>query len=349
MYGKRDVVLIIVAALTILLTVGCANEGPENQYAPSDPGTSVEFDLTSRDFKVGVAPLPRSFPDASQEDWQEMYKLLPEVAEIVNGQDADWRALLEHGLGSSLVSLAGNAQEDRGLTAVFGLNYYDARQLHQEGTLNIDWSSEEDRAAYRDLALDICTNYDAKYLALGLENNFHFRYRPQDYDLWVRAYRETYDAVKEACPDTKVFVTFQYEMTRGLGTEYWGERDPEWEILMQFGNRLDLVAFTTYPEFEFDAVDEIPADYYAEIAEHTDKPIAFTEIGWQNGEGEFISRFVDLTEDLDKEFVLWTFMHDTKLAENNPLPEVGLREHDGTPKEAWYAWKALKEVPYRGE
>jgi len=325
--------------LILVFTSGC-NKPPKPQ---------PDLNTTYRDFRVGVAPFPRKFPGSNAEDWKAMDRLLPEVAEVVNGQDGDWRHVIEDGKDDSLIGFAGYTQERHGTIGMFGINYVEAQQVHNEGTLEIDWSSEEDKQAYKNLALDICKTYDAEYLALAIENNFHYKYRPQDFGLWVEAYKEMYDTIKQECPNTKVFVTFQYEMTRGLGSRYWGEYEPQWEILDKFADKLDLVVFTSYPEIEYDTIDEIPDDYYSEIRKHTNKKIAFTELGWQNGEGAFISRFLNLTEDLDMEFVLWIFMHDTKLTENNPFPDVGLRRYDGTPKGAWFAWKKLKETPYKDE
>ena len=136
-------------------------------------------------------------------------------------------------------------------------------------------------------------------------------------------------------------------MTKGLGRRYWGDYPSQWEIIEKFGDKLDLVVFTSYPEIEYDSIDQMPEDYYSEIAQHTEKKVAFTELGWQNGDGRFIAKFLDMTKDLDLDFVMWIFMHDTKLIENNPFPGVGLREYDGTPKGAWYAWKELKQIPYK--
>lgn len=232
---------------------------------------------------------------------------------------------------------------------MFGINYVDTTEVHNTGKLRIDWSSQHDTAGYLDLALDMCKTYDAKYLALGIGNNFHYRYSPETFDLWVEAYKNMYDEVKKEYLETKVFVTFQYEMTKGVGTKYWGEHDPEWEILDKFGDKLDIIAFTTYPELEYSSIEEIPEDYYSEIKNYSNKPVSFTEIGWQDDDGTFISKFLELTESLNKEFILWIFMHDTKMTENNPLPGVGLREYDGSPKQAWHAWKELKEVPYEND
>jgi len=330
----------ILLVLAMLLLIVLAGYGKNQQHL-------AEIDIEYRDFKVGITPFPRNFPGSTQDDWQDVLDKIPEVAEVVNAADGTWRPLTKKGFDKSLIGFVGSSKDKYGYTPIFGINYCDASQLHQKGTIQIDWSSAKDREAYKKLALDICKIYGAEYLALAIENNFHYKYRPQDYDIWVEAYKEIYDQIKQEYPNTKVFVTFQYEMTKGLGRRYWGDYPSQWEIIEKFGDKLDLVVFTSYPEIEYDSIDQMPEDYYSEIAQHTEKKVAFTELGWQNGDGRFIAKFLDMTKDLDLDFVMWIFMHDTKLIENNPFPGVGLREYDGTPKGAWYAWKELKQIPYK--
>jgi hypothetical protein len=346
--ARPYVVLGQLGAIVLVLLLSACSDGIGGQ---PESVTSTEhgmFGISSRDFRVGIAPIPRHFPGSLEQDWLDMYRLLPEVSELVTGQDGDWRNLVANGFDSSLIGFAGSVQNSLGITAMFGINYADPQKVCDTKTLNINWASPTDVEAYKDLALEICQTYKVEYLALAIENNFHYRYCPESFRNWVDAYCDMYDAVKRLSPDTKVFVTFQYEMMRGYGDRYWGDFDAEWEMLSLFGDKLDLVAFTTYPELEFDSIEAIPQDYYAEITKHTNKPVAFTEVGWQKGGDKFIERFIELTKELELEFVLWIFMHDTRLTESNPFPDVGLRQYDGTPKEAWYRWKELKELPYSG-
>jgi len=132
-------------------------------------------------------------------------------------------------------------------------------------------------------------------------------------------------------------------MLQGLGQKYWGEYDSQWEILEKYGGKLDLIVLTTYPELEYDTPNEIPNDYYLKIKNYTDKPIAFAEVGWNNDNGDFLNKFLDLTKDLDKEFVMWAFLHDMDVPH---FTGIGLRNKDGTPKEVWADWKALRDLPY---
>ena len=95
-------------------------------------------------------------------------------------------------------------------------------------------------------------------------------------------------------------------------------------------------------------VSEIPDDHYKEIINHTSKPIAFTEIGWhsapspigwessQEEQAEFISKFFELTKELDVEITIWSFMYDLDIFE--PFNTMGLINADGEEKSAWEEW-----------
>lgn len=138
---------------------------------------------------------------------------------------------------------------------------------------------------------------------------------------------------------------------KGLsGGLFGGINDPtksQWSLLDRFP-KSDIIAFTTYPGLIYENPSEIPADYYSEIKSHTVKPIAFTEIGWHSGTGPtgwessdaeqagFVTTFFSLTEELNKELVIWSFLYDQDISE--PFNSMGLRRSDGNAKPAWDSW-----------
>jgi hypothetical protein len=174
---------------------------------------------------------------------------------------------------------------------------------------------------------------------------------PEDFEKFVRLFAGTYDAVKQKSPDTKVFTIFQLEHVKGLkGGLYGGVNDPaaaDWALIDRFP-KADLVGFTTYPGLIYKDPSGIPADYYVEIRNHTSKPVAFTEIGWQSeawpagwesGDVEqaaFVTRFFELTGSLDKEMAIWSFLYDP--AAPKPFDSMGLIKKDGTVRPSWNAW-----------
>ena len=210
---------------------------------------------------------------------------------------------------------------------------------------------EANRKAYKDAAVAFAERYKPEYLGLGIEVNILYEKSPSDFDSFVSLYDETYDAVKAVSPNTKIFTVFQLERMKGLqGGLFGGTNNPdnsEWELLSRFP-KSDLAVFTTYPDLIYKSPSEIPSDYYSEIATHTDKPIAFTEIGWHTAaspagwesseaeQAEFISKFFELTSSLNKELAIWSFMYDPDTVE--PFNSMGLRRSDGTARPAWDAW-----------
>ena len=94
--------------------------------------------------------------------------------------------------------------------------------------------------------------------------------------------------------------------------------------------------------------DEIPEDYYTEILEHTDLPIAFLEIGWhasdfppgwESSGGEqarYLDVFFTLTEDLYPVFNIWSFMFDPNI--QAPFNSMGLIDNRGVKRPSWNKW-----------
>ncbi len=210
---------------------------------------------------------------------------------------------------------------------------------------------DANRQAYKDEAVAFAEKYKPEYLGLGIEVNILYEKSPSDFDSFVSLYNETYDAVKAVSPNTKVFTIFQLEKMKGLqGGLFGGTNNPdnaEWGLLARFP-KSDLIAFTTYPDLIYKSPSEMPADYYPEIAAHTSKPIAFTEIGWHSAaspagwesseseQAEFVTRFFNLTSGMNKKLAIWSFMYDQNTVE--PFNSMGLLRGDGTARPAWDAW-----------
>ena len=205
------------------------------------------------------------------------------------------------------------------------------------------------KQSYLDSAVAFAEEYRPAYLGLGVETNVLYENSPVDFDGFVDLYNEVYDAVKSVSPSTKIFTTFQLEELKGYtlwSNEPANPQKAQWGLLDRF--KTDLWAFTTYPGLVFKDPSEIPENYYAEIAVHTTKPIAFTEIGWhseasplgwESSEAEqarFVDRFFFLTEELCPEITVWSFLYDPQTIE--PFRSMGLIKDDGTPRQAMASW-----------
>lgn len=199
---------------------------------------------------------------------------------------------------------------------------------------------------------DFAEQHRPQYIGIGNEVNRIYADSPDEYLTFVEWFNDAATAVKDVSPDTKVFVTYQYENLNGLnGGLFGGVNDPEssqWQLLDDVP-LADVIAFTTYPYLIYQTPQDIPDDYYRRIAGQTDKQVAFSEVGWPRGteaagfgsdpqeQVAFIERFSTLSEGLAPEFIIWPFLYDQSL--DPPFSTVYLQ--DDVNSEAYQAWLSL--------
>ena len=226
-------------------------------------------------------------------------------------------------------------------------------------TLTVDFTDPAQVGAFTDDLVAYAAERTPRFLGAGNEVNRGWEHDPAAFDAWVAALPGIVDAVHAASPGTQVLVTFQYEFLRGGGAITGVAREPQWELLDRVAPHVDLVAFTTYPFFDYATPAEIPRDYYAEAEEHAGGRIGLSEIGWPSApiaplegsaleglggtpeeQAAFIARLRDLLAPLDLEFAMWSWAYDTDTV-GPPFDSIGLAANDGTPKPAWDAWRAF--------
>jgi len=287
----------------------------------------------------GVSLSPKSFQAS---DFTEFFKLAAQAGKIVSW-GGDWN------------ELSGTTSGPK-VTAELALTYdyipvIEAQFFTQSSGQLLRPLDAATKQSYKDSAVAFAQKYHPRYLAFGIEVNVLYEKSPADFELFVPFYAEVYDAVKAVSPNTAVFTVFQLEKMKGLGGGLFGGiNDPtaaQWSLLDRFP-KTDLIAFTTYPGLIYKNPSDIPADYYTEIKSHTTRRVAFTEIGWHSAaspagwessdaeQAEFVVKFFSLTEELDKEMAIWSFMYDQATFE--PFKSMGLRRIDGTAKPAWEEW-----------
>ncbi len=347
----NGLILIILLVIVSYLT-GCGGSS----------SSSTSQHPLQRSYKMGIGPIPRNFGNATEDDWRDMFEKIKETGEILLAQNP-WRDSIEtSGQIPEIIALAGLQKNNYCYLPVYGINFFD--QANGVAILNTnidptnDWSNNDAKQKYRDVALAICQVYQPQYLALGIEvNTYYSKHPPEEFDRFVEAYKYIYNEIKKSYPNTKVFVTFQLEQMKGLGTAVGYLGTPQWDLIAKFAGKLDLIAFTTYPEVEYNSPNEIPTGYYSEIKQYSTLPVAFTEIGWSSANGftgletakestpnqsRFIGVFKDLINGMDVEVVNWAFMHD--LPDNGPLTKIGLRKSNGDAKPGWYDWIKMKNM-----
>jgi len=302
-------------------------------------GKMIEADIyvsCRKQLKKGVSLSPRS---SSQDDFLDFFEKAKQTGKIVMWA-GDWNELGKtEGGGPRVVA---------GLASTY--NYIPLVEVttHSGGEL-LRPLNETTKQIYKNSAVAFAEEFTPAYLGLGIEINALYENAPEDFDEFADFYNEVFDDVKAVSPNTKIFTVFQLEKLKGhtlWSSEPANPDDAQWFLIDRF--KTDICAFTTYPGLVHRNPSDIPENYYAEIGNYTTKPIAFTEIGWHSEasplgwesseaeQAEFIETFFTLTEDLDMEIAIWSWIYDPSTIE--PFRSMGLRHNDGTARPAWEAW-----------
>ncbi len=344
----------ILVICAIIPFIGCTGSDKGRVSATPVRHSGYSLPISERDFYIGVVPTPRSVPAATFEDMASAYKEAGDISEVsmvwVSPQGIGQYERLKQNQAIA-------ALRAYGIKPVVTLNFATVKQVPGEGLkyvvdapegVNASLSDPEFRRRWVEEAGNIARDFKPEYFSLGNEVNDYFYLHPEDLDAYVTLYDEAYRAIKEASPSTKVFVVFSYEHMLDNG---------QLSLLKTFSPRADLIGLTTYPWDRYETPEGIPADYYSRLNGYTDRPLAFTEIGWisssarggsEKEQAEFLVRFLELTRGNRLEMVNWLFLHEAALS-GEPIykPETGtisLKRPDGSKKEIYDLWLDLKEL-----
>lgn len=355
--------ILALAAAVSLILAACESDDPvtpdptPTQAAGTEPVAATQTPIPETPAPAtlyGVAGLiPPNHPDPSDADWATLFTQFSETGRLIGVYQGYENA-------AEPVAVAFNLASSEGLIPVVGIGV--KRDTPGGGAaLTIDPADPAQRQAFIAAVVALAEDHDIEYLLIDTEVDRIHADDPAAFDAFVDLYSETYDAVKAVSPGTKVFTAFQLEELRGealLTGRDWEER---WHLIDAFGDRLDLVGFTSYPFFDYEDPGVIPGDYYADAAIHAGgRPIAITELGWpsaplssapQSGYGgseaeqaAFIQRFGELIEGLEVEIVLWAFPNDVGPGVNPAFEYLSLRTNGGAAKPALAAWQRLAGV-----
>lgn len=323
------------AILGILLTlVGCQNTNTPSSVRTSTPATTAVAQTVG--LIKGVAFSARSQQPA---DFTSFFDSAKQAGSAIMWA-GDWMQLSQQNGAPAVVAQ---------LALKYGYTPIIEVQFFSQSTGKLFRPLDQYAQTYEDSLSQFVSKYKPPYLGIGVEVNVLYEKAPDDFDSFVQLYKQCYDLVKAESPDTKIFTVFQLEKMEGLnGGLFGGANDPgpaQWSLLGDFPS--DLVAFTTYPDLVFHSPDDIPADYYSQVSQHTVKPIAFTEIGWHSAaspkgwesseamQATFVKTFFKLSQPLDKKIAIWSFLYDQQTIE--PFDSMGLLGKDG-PKASWEVW-----------
>lgn len=311
--------------LVLCLIIGCA----ETTTQEPTPKT-----VSEKSFLIGVAGLvPAHYPNPTDSDWKSLFSSIKDYGQVF-GSYVEWNDGLKDGIPQQM-PLVNDLSKKQGFVPVYALGF---KKSPSFAGIKDDFEK---------VAVNAAEELKPKYLGLGVEVNVLYEKDPEDFGVFVQSYHQLYKEIKSVSPKTKVFPIFQLEYTKGKGYLSGQKRNEEWAILEKFEDQMDLAAFTTYPMLDYEDPKDIPEDYYFEITKHTKRKIAFTELAWPSGslagrssseteQAEFLNRFLELTKNLDKEFMIWTLVHDTQ--SNDLFGTIGLKNNDGTEKMVYQKW-----------
>ncbi|UCC91619.1 MAG: glycosyl hydrolase 53 family protein, partial [Candidatus Aenigmatarchaeota archaeon] len=293
--------------MLLVLISGCTGGPGETPTKHS----SYDLPITSRTFHMGVVSTPKSIPETTWDDTVAAYEETGDIAEVTMVWTGENIGQTERLKQNKLIT----ALTVYGLKPVLTLSFATLKEVPGSGLqyvidapegVNADLSDSEFRNLWVSEARSLANEFRPEYLSLGNEINDYFHLHPEDLDDYLSLFDEAYSAIKEASPDTKVFVVFSF--THLIDNN-------QWDFFEKFNDRADLIGLTTYPWKHFDTPGSITSDYYSRLETYTNKPIAFTEIGWvsENEQAEFLVKFLDLTRGINIDMVNWLFLHEVEL------------------------------------
>jgi len=342
--------------LTLFILAGCDRSIQDTAQDSTSETENIQHHLAEllpiedRDFLIGVAGfVPRNFPNSGKEDWEDLFSNIDEYGEVFGDYVAWDDGVTDNGMPDQIAT-AVEVTRPKDMLPLIAIGF--PQDLTKEES---DSYFHEYGERFKETAVKVAETYSPEYLALGVEVSRLHEFSPEGFDRFIVVYKETYDAIKKVSPDTKVFSIFQLENMKGAARLTGRTHPPQWEIIDMFGDKLDVIGFTTYPYLEYDSVEDIPNDYYTSITDHTDLPIAFTEMGWptdsdivqgdQDAQVNFLLKLLESTEDLDVELMVWSFPHDVKSGVAGGIfDSISMKKNNGEEKKVFQYWKALNSL-----
>ncbi len=237
------------------------------------------------------------------------------------------------------------------------------------------FSNPEIRAAYLNYSLWVVRMFHPHYLGLASEVNTYMDTHPMDAANFVSLYNEVYRAVKAEAPDTKIFVTFQWEELNNLIPQLAQGHPPrqiDWDKIRLFEPNLDLWVISSYPFVVYPSGSAIPPDYYSPLLGATSKPLAVAEGGYTSrpvgslpgAPQDQVDYLQAVHSQIGSRLSFWVYL---LLDDFNPdsyakamqasgqnlkdvttlgmFVAVGLRKADGSPKPALAVWDSYRNGP----
>lgn len=307
-------------------------------------------------FETGIAVTPRNFPSHTPRDIDQAFQLATELA------DHAVFIYQWHELNMNVVRMMLEKAGACGLKPILGLSPTTLDQGRKELDLPSDirnragplvsFANPVIRKAFIKSAGELA-GLRPPYLCLATEINFLAMQRLPEYLHFAGLYQEAYVAVKKISPQTKVFVSFQWEWLRVLDAKEPDRIKEHSKIIDIFRPRLDVVGFTSYPSPFHESPSQLPSDYYSWMYHHIQgaDEVLLMEVGWPTrGTGTeleqqtFIQLLPKLLNRVNVSVSAWALLHDVDLALFDAnLNTVGLITGSGRKKPGFADFKNLHD------
>jgi hypothetical protein len=342
-------------AAMVISSFACVPRGPIGGSTTVDPPDD-EASVGVVDSEIGIALTPRHFPRHTPEDIRQMFELGKDIGTVAvfiyPWSQADFLDV-----ASKVVALS----RQQGLKAMVGLGVTTLGEMR--GKLDVPGEVRREAGSspsFRSAAVREAFARDAAalaklkpdYLCLATEINMLALANLDEYRAFAEAYKKIYPDIKRVSPDTKVYVSFQWDFLWMMDAKAPNDVAEHTKLIDVFRPDLDVIAFTSYPSGMFATPAAMPANYYARIADHTRRSdeILFMEIGWPTkGHGSeqeqvaFIKRLPALMQDVRPTVLAWPLLHDVKLPLiGDDLFTTGIVTADGTIKPGYSALKSIR-------
>nr|WP_295786433.1 hypothetical protein [Rhodoferax sp.] len=299
--------------------------------------------------RLGVVVTPKNFPNHRGEDVADMFRQSAELGSFsvmrVNWSDPKhWQA------AQAMLTLA----ERRNLVTVLEFTPFKADEI--KGA-SIDAPKDVIDAAGKRVSFTVpsvaehfsksvleLAELKPAYLAVATDANLLQLSDPAEYEAFAEVYRALYPKIKQRSPQTKVYVSFQWEAMQGRDVA--GMR----KVTAPFRSQLDLLTLNSDPRklYEKGGPASVPANYYARAPDVDSRSDAlFLQLTWpsegNNGEADqvaFIRDIPRLVASAKPAMLAWTFLHDVKVLVFFTA-RLGLADPDGKPKPSMAAFRAL--------
>jgi hypothetical protein len=307
-----------------------------------EPTFSQASKLSAR---TGILVTPRNFPNQSADDISDMFRLTAEVGSFAVVR-LEWS---DPNLVAAAQTLATFADR-HSLTSVLEVSPFKANMLKGASIAppkgiataggRLSFANAAVSQSFTTSVLELA-KLKPPFLAIATDVNLVELSDPGEFSAFAGVYRNLYPRIKEISPDTRIFVSFQWEAMQGRDTA------ANRRLLDAFGPRLDLLAMTSDARKLFDKSGPagIPADYFANISQYSQGREVFVETHWpsegRSGEADqvtFIRSLPRLMGSLKPAMVAWTLLHDVKVLLVFTI-RAGLITPDGKQKPAYAAFR----------